>query len=498
MTVHGSRMTLISTLLAATASVAAAGESRVIPVEARLDSIDVLSINHAPSDPLSTVTDRRPLLRGDCPSEIHTLTDSDFGPGQYVLQAGFEEGESAAISFSLPAEAFPVRLDLAEILFATFNSTVQTTTEWSFKAYSGKPDTGSLVAEYSSDGVILPHLVMPPGTNGTIIAFGIDPTDPNQIFIPDNGSGEITIAFRIDAHNMPGSPCLSPPNENMNAFPATDTSGLQFPAGNWLDLVDGAFCICGVGWRSFQQLPTLCRPSGDWVIRATLTPFNCGGSVGACCTSDGSCSDLTEIECEVISGDFQGDGTICSDLQCPEPTAACCVPSTGECVDASESLCNAFSGTWWSGQSCADIVCFPVGACCLPDGSCVPDSTPESCVAFSGTFQGDATDCDVVECPEPEGWCCTDTGDCFELTQATCLAFGGIYGGDGSTCIDPDACDDSSDCVGDTTGDGVVNVDDVLDVLANYGSDGSSGDADGDNDVDVDDVLLVINGWGDC
>ena len=98
----------------------------------------------------------------------------------------------------------------------------------------------------------------------------------------------------------------------------------------------------------------------------------------------------------------------------------------------------------------------------------------------------------------PQGWCCTETGDCFELTQATCVAFGGTYGGDGSTCADSDACDDTSDCLGDTTGDGVVNVDDVLDVLANYGSDGSSGDADGDNDVDVDDVLLVINGWGNC
>ena len=490
---------LLSPLLAAmTATMSLAGESRLVPIEARLDSIDVLSINHAPSSPEATVTTRRALARGGCPPETYALTDSDFGPGQYVLQAGFEQGESAAISFTLPAQAFPAKLDLAEILFATFNATVQTTTEWSIRVYSGTPDTGVLVASYSSDDVTLPHLVMPPGTNGTIIAFGIDPSDPKQIYVPDNGSGEVTIAFRIDAHNAPGNPCLAPPNENMNAFPTTDTSGLQFPGDNWLDLVDGAFCVCGSGWKSFQQLPSLCRPSGDWVIRATLTPFDCEAAMGACCNSDGTCDDLTASECAVVEGDYQGEGTACADDQCPEPTGACCVSSTGECVDASEALCDAFSGNWLIGQACADVVCFPIGACCLLDGSCVPDSTPESCTAFDGTFQGDATACDVVECPEPQGWCCTKSGDCFELTEATCNAFGGSWGGIGSGCSDADACEESPDCPGDTTGDGVVDVNDVLDVLANYGGSGSNGDADGDGDIDVDDILEVINGWGDC
>ncbi|MEE2908229.1 MAG: hypothetical protein VX527_10425, partial [Planctomycetota bacterium] len=463
---------MFTVLMAMTATLALAGESRLHPIEARLDSIDVLSITYGPSNPAATVTTRRPLDRGGCPPETYALTDSDFGPGQYVIQAGLEQGESAAISFALPPQAFPAKLDLAEILFATFNATVQTTTEWSVKVYSGTPDTGALVAHYSSDDVLLPHLVMPPGTNGTIIAFGIDPGDPKQIYIPDDGTSTVTIAFRIDAHHAPGTPCLEPPHENLNAFPTTDTSGLQVPAGNWIDMVDGAFCVCGTGWRNFQQLPSLCRPSGDWVIRATLTPFDCAASVGACCNSDGTCEDLTAIECGIVDGAYQGDGTACSDDGCPDPVGACCVPSTEQCVDASQALCDAFAGTWWIGQACADVICFPVGACCLIDGSCVSGSTPESCVAFDGTFQGDATTCDLVECPEPQGWCCTDADDCFELSEVTCDAFGGTWGGAGSTCDDSDACDPEKDCLGDTNDDGVVNVDDILQVLANYGGSG--------------------------
>ncbi|MEE2906968.1 MAG: hypothetical protein VX527_03955, partial [Planctomycetota bacterium] len=72
------------------------------------------------------------------------------------------------------------------------------------------------------------------------------------------------------------------------------------------------------------------------------------------------------------------------------------------------------------------------------------------------------------------------------------------WGGAGSTCDDSDACDPEKDCLGDTNDDGVVNVDDILQVLANYGGSGSGGDVDGDGDIDVDDILAVINGWGDC
>jgi len=53
------------------------------------------------------------------------------------------------------------------------------------------------------------------------------------------------------------------------------------------------------------------------------------------------------------------------------------------------------------------------------------------------------------------------------------------------------------DCAGDVTGDGVVGVEDVLLVLADFGGSGA-GDANDDGVVDVSDLLLVIGDWGAC
>ena len=54
-----------------------------------------------------------------------------------------------------------------------------------------------------------------------------------------------------------------------------------------------------------------------------------------------------------------------------------------------------------------------------------------------------------------------------------------------------------NDCQGDVNNDGIVSVDDMLMVLANFGGSGN-GDANGDGIVDVSDVLLLIGHWGPC
>ncbi|MCH2134090.1 MAG: hypothetical protein MK116_10110 [Phycisphaerales bacterium] len=58
----------------------------------------------------------------------------------------------------------------------------------------------------------------------------------------------------------------------------------------------------------------------------------------------------------------------------------------------------------------------------------------------------------------------------------------------------PDECDA---CLGDLDGDGVVGVDDLLEMIAQWGGDGS-GDLDDNSVVDVNDVLLLLNEWGNC
>ena len=45
----------------------------------------------------------------------------------------------------------------------------------------------------------------------------------------------------------------------------------------------------------------------------------------------------------------------------------------------------------------------PRGACCMPNGTCVVDQTDAECVGMGGDWQGDGTDCDPNECPQPQG-----------------------------------------------------------------------------------------------
>ncbi|MCH2136345.1 MAG: hypothetical protein MK101_07155 [Phycisphaerales bacterium] len=60
-------------------------------------------------------------------------------------------------------------------------------------------------------------------------------------------------------------------------------------------------------------------------------------------------------------------------------------------------------------------------------------------------------------------------------------------------------CEDKVEpCLGDVDGSGDVGVNDILAVLAAFGSSDPSGDADGDGVVNVDDILVVVAGWGPC
>ncbi|MCH2135508.1 MAG: right-handed parallel beta-helix repeat-containing protein [Phycisphaerales bacterium] len=85
---------------------------------------------------------------------------------------------------------------------------------------------------------------------------------------------------------------------------------------------------------------------------------------------------------------------------------------------------------------------------------------------------------------------------------------GSQIGGDwqdlGGNCIDdvcpdedgdeiPDPCED---CLSDVNGDGFVNIDDLLFVLAGFGT--AAGDVNGDGVGDIEDLLLVLSQFGGC
>jgi hypothetical protein len=441
-------------------------------------------------------------IAGNCPPQVSSHTNANFEGGQFVVQAGFSEGESAACSYTIPAAEFPIRLDMAEMIFATSGASVSTTTHWSFTVWKGNPSTGTQIFTVSSDGKILPHLVMPPGTTGTNIQFMIDPGDPEQIYIDDDGSHTFSISYRIDQHHaQTQNPCFVAPPATMNAFPTTDVGGLQNPTQNWLYALNCGLSSCA-GWKRFSELPQgICRPSGDWVMRATWTSLgNCQGApTGACCQGT-SCNVLTLTDCNTLGGIYKGDGVVCGTETCaPTGPGPCCFTSTGGCINLLASSCVSAAGIPGpAGVSCTGYVCFPMGACCLTDGSCVGPVSPAVCASMGGTYKGNNTTCATVSCPPPTGAACFATGFCIELTQADAAAAGATWKGAGTTCADgndngtADACEQ---LVGDLNHDGRVDGADLGALLGLWGQSGTSGDLNNDGTVDGADLGVLLGAW---
>lgn len=439
-------------------------------------------------------------IAGSCPSATVAHTDANFGGGSFIVQAGMGETEAAAASYVLPAAAFPLRLDLTEIIFATSNATVPTTTHWSVMVWEGTPATGTLKYTFSSDGKMIPHIVLAPGTNGVNVQFMIDPSDPDQMYLDDNGSHTFSIGYRIDHHNnQTQNPCTVAPPSGSNAFPTTDTSGLQQSSKNWIYLLNCGAFGCGVGWKTFAQLPSLCRPSGDWVIRATYTPINCAAQQGACCIGTG-CALATQSDCLSAGGVYRGDGTICSSSIClPQGNNACCFASTGGCVSLSYQSCLSAGGVPGpEGSVCATYLCFPTGACCLNNGTCVGPISSAACTAQGGVYKGNGSTCATVTCPPPVGAACFPNGFCLIMSQADAIASGANWRGAGTTCADSNGNGTADVCElhpGDLNGDQLVNGQDLAALLSAWGSAGGAADINQDGIVNGSDMAVILSDW---
>ncbi len=534
-----------------------APETKLFPIPIDVRRTRNISATVSPLEPAGGVADGG--VAGGCPTEVVTYSGVNFGGGQFVIQAGIVETEIAAAEFSVPPGDFPIVLNLAEMIFAQQNATQGTTTEWSLLVWEGNPETGTLIEVFSSDDVILPHISMPPGTQGVNVQVQVDPGDPEQIIINANPSNSFTVGYRIDKHNNPPTAACScglgnlpavccPPPTNSNAFPTTDPTGLTNPSKNWLYARDcpGATGFCGLAPNGWLQFGGLGMPNGDWNIRVTYTPASCnlefgacclaagGCSVisnvqcdqndgvfhanltcaqvdcpfGACCFDGGGCAELTEAECGNLDGNYLGDDTTCNGNSCATE-GACCVPATGQCAsDVDEATCGAVGGIYQgNGSSCATTICFPEGACCLPDGTCAGPLSPEDCDAAGGVFHGDGSDCGSVVCPQPSGACCLSNGNCVNVTNANCNVFGGEWHGMGTDCADSngsgqaDVCEDPEpECPADLTGDGSVGVPDLLDLLGAWGqcAPDCPADLNDDGSVGVPDLLELLGAWGAC
>lgn len=441
-------------------------------------------------------------------SVLSTHTDANFNGGNFVLQAGFSQGEELAASYVLSAADFPIKIDLTECIFVTSNATVQTTTQWSIYFWEGLP-TGTPAYGFAADDLILPYIRVGPGTAGVNLQFSVDPGDPEQIILNDNGTHTFSFAIRIDHHNQPpANPCTTAPPTCCNAFPCTDTSGVADAANNWLFGLNCGILSCppNGGWARFSNLSAgLCRPTGDWVMRCTWSSVSCQPGIGPCCIN-GVCQVTTQADCLAQGGTYQGDGTSCDGVSCPPPATQACCFSNGSCLNLSPEDCAGAGGTPGGlGTTCSNHNCNPQGACCLPNGTCVGPVSPEACAGQGGAFQGDGSDCGSTNCPPPTGACCFNNGFCLVLSEMDCANVGATWMGAGTDCADhdndgtADACE-APPCPGDLDGNSQVNISDLAVLLTHFGQTGGAayaeGNLDGDGDVDISDLSLLLSAFG--
>jgi hypothetical protein len=210
---------------------------------------------------------------------------------------------------------------------------------------------------------------------------------------------------------------------------------------------------------------------------------SCPQPSGACCLTSGACT--TAATATACAGTFQGAGTVCASVSCPQPPGACCLAS-GACTTAATAT--ACAGTFQgAGTACASVSCpQPSGACCLPDGSCTTTTSATTCV---GAFQGSATACATAVCPQPTGACCTGT-TCSTSTLAACT---GAFQGASTICGpagNPTTC-----CPANFDGINGLQVADIFAFLNAWFAGDPAANFDGVPGLQVADIFSFLNAW---
>jgi len=441
-------------------------------------------------------------VRGAGASEVTVKNDS-FVSGQtpFSIQVGFDPGERAAAWLASPCTGTIVAV---QVLWLSQSGGTGQSLEDSITIYAG--------GVFPTPGAQLAVLEGPVMTDGAMNEFRyLDDQQAFPINVPISSGQVFVVSFQF----------LNDPDPANGPSVATDLfTGCQ--AGK-----NGLFANPGI-WLNSCSLGV----SGDWIIRGVV---DCHG---ACCLPSGSCSSGTSASCASSNGVFQGNGTTCGTVSCPQPTQACCFPPDG-CLNLTTTNCALIPGTpQGPGSSCQSVICFPRGACCQANGSCDDDVAEEDCTAGGGTFQGDESLCSGVSCPQPMGACCLSNGNCLVLSQGDCAQIpSSAWAGSPTDCLDADMdgtadvcellcfddgdCDDGDACTEDTCtsgacsntpasrpfgdiappgGDGVVDLNDILCVLDGFGAatvcpDGDLVPCGADDGIDLNDILAELDAF---
>jgi hypothetical protein len=209
-------------------------------------------------------------------------------------------------------------------------------------------------------------------------------------------------------------------------------------AGSWVDN-DG---------NTFSDGPCFLDCNGNGVddeediASGTSQDCNTNGVPDECDLTDGTSSDCNANsipdECDLADGTSSDCNTNS-------------IPDECDIADGTSSDCNVNSIP----DECESLA------------DCDGDGTSDACEILDGALDVNPADGVPDECQGlPAGACCVN-GTCMMGTAANCFAAEGSYAGDGVSCIDANC---PPVCLGDLVPDGVVDINDVLVILSEFGS----------------------------
>jgi hypothetical protein len=325
------------------------------------------------------------------------------------------------------------------------------------------------------------------GTGGNYVP---DPNDPNVIFRDtdwyayDVVAGEEELSITLDTE-FNASVLLIDLGPGCAGATVIDSITVNAETSGTLTA-----CLPVGSYAIFVAAADLSAVCGD----AYVLSLNCQPCVlprGACCLTDGSCVDgLLEGECDAQGGTYQGDGTDCSTVSCPQPlandncdTAEVITTPYFSSFDTSGALtgtpsgsCNSSSAigagttdndvwfewtptedclatltvdpntydglaTIYTGVDCNSLVEFQCSEAPEPiviQWTAIAGTTYWIQVGDWGTFPGGGLTTVELTCSPlgVTGACCLPSGACVETDILDCGAQGGTYQGDGTLCAD--------------------------------------------------------------
>lgn len=161
-------------------------------------------------------------------------------------------------------------------------------------------------------------------------------------------------------------------------------------------------------------------------------PYKIGGPGGACCVpangAVGCGGPISPELCETLGGVYQGDGSDCGAILCPQDLGACCIGTT-DCVPLNQINCEGLNGTFRGiGTNCtSDGIC--------DDPECGSDAAGDCFTPHPEPFCNDEDCCNLVCDFAP--YCCDDDPGIPPMWDEVCVALANLRCEGGNRCATP-------------------------------------------------------------